>query len=105
MDIVGNWNLPTTRGAPSNRPLPIEEISHTLIEASLDAGATWTELSVVPATDPQTFRVTDAEIGRWDFRGIVVDQNGRTSTPLEGSVEVPDESPPGPITDLTITLE
>ena len=103
MNIVGTWVLPTVR--ESGRPLPVSEISHTVIDVSLDGGANWTELAQVPAADPQTFTVPDAEAGDWAFRGTVVDTNDRRGASLQASVTVPDETPPGVITDFEITLE
>jgi len=103
MDIVGTWALPTVRD--SGGPLPIEEISHTMIEVTLDGGVTWTELVRVPPTDPQEFRITDAEVGTWGFQGTVVDTNNRSAPPVSGTAVVPDETAPGPITDFNITLE
>lgn len=103
MDIRGTWVLPTTR--ESGGPLPIEEIRHTVIQASLDQGSTWTPLVNVPPGETQQFFIQDAEAGQWDFRGVVVDTNGRTANPVFGSATVPDETAPGPITEFSVTLE
>lgn len=103
MNIRGTWVLPTVRD--SGGPLPITEIDRTDIEVSLDAGATWTPLISVASGNTQEFFLPDAAPGQWDFRGVVFDTAGRFSPPVGGSVVVPDETAPGPITDLNITLE
>lgn len=103
MNIRGTWALPTTRA--SGLPLSPDDIDFTRIDVSLDGGNNWTELTRVPPSGTQEFFIPDAEIGTWNFRGIVFDTDGRDAPPVTGSATVPDETAPGPITDFNITLE
>jgi hypothetical protein len=101
-DIRGTWTLPTVR--ENGRALDRAEIQHTIIEVSLDGGTNWTQLAVVAPADPQEVFVPDADVGDWSFQATVVDTGDRRGTQLAGVITVP-QSPPGPITDLTLVLE
>lgn len=96
------WTLPTTR--QSGLPLQVSDIAAVEIAQSADGGASFGVIDVLPPTTLETV-VQDLEPGEWFFRGVVVDKAGRRSDPKSGSVVVPDETPPGQLLTLVLTLE
>ena len=98
---LSTWDLPTTR--ESGNPLPVDEILHVEVSVSADLGATYTVLdSVIPPDTELT--VPDLEAGEWRFRLVVVDINNRRSADVDVSVVVPDETAPGVVTNVQISL-
>lgn len=95
------WVLPTQRA--SGRPLNEQDIAGVEIAASADGGQTYGVLDVLPPPVLETV-VNELEPGEWFFRGVVVDQAGRRSASRVASIVVPDESPPGELLALTLTL-
>lgn len=102
-NVTVAWTLPTTR--TGGGPLPPEEIAHVRASLSADGGATFTPLANVAPADPQQVFVPDMEIGQWHFQLIVVDTLGQDSAPHLEVVDVIDDSPPGPVTGVTVTQE
>lgn len=102
-NVTGTWALPTTR--QQGGPLPIEEIQRTLVEMSADGGANFVDLVNVGPTDAQQFFIPDLEQGAYVFRFTVFDTAGQAGTVHTERVEVADDSPPGPITNVTISQD
>lgn len=90
-----NWGLPT----PSVRQRPLAGFR---IEARVSAELPWTEIALVevPATE---ILLEDVAPGQWFYRGFVVDVAGRSSTPVNATVEV-DFEDPSPATEFSATL-
>lgn len=86
-DVRLFWTLPT----PTNRQRPI---SHVRIEARVSQDLPWTPIAEVDAPATET-TIEDAAPGEWMYQGIVVDNSGAESTPLEAaaSVDYDDPSP------------
>lgn len=95
-----NWVYPTTR--ESTKPLNPADIAAVELELSVD-GTLWTPYNSFPNPVLST-TIPELDIGTWYVRGIVVDTAGRKSKPLTGSITVPDETAPGPLANLTLTL-
>lgn len=94
------WSLPTTR--ESGRALDPTDIRHVRIEISADGGANFGLIGDFTPDVLETL-VQDLDFGTWTFRGLVADTKGRVSQPVVRSVEIADNSPPGPF-DLTLEL-
>jgi len=99
-DVNVSWVYPTTR--ESGLPLDPADIAGMTLEMSVD-GSTWGLYNTFAANVVSTV-VPELEIGEHFFRGTVLDTEGRSSAPLVGSVIVPDETPPGPLANLEVTL-
>ena len=97
--VIVNWQLPTTRA--SGAPLDPADIDFVEIAASADGGANYGVLQNVAPPETQ-LTVPDLEDGEWFFRGVVVDQDGRRSDPLSGSITL-DTSPPAALGAIQIT--
>jgi len=74
----------------------------TGLELSVD-NATWSLYNTFTANVVSTV-VPELSPGEWFFRGTVLDTDSRSSSPLVASVVVPDETPPGPLANLDVTL-
>ena len=95
-----SWAYPTTR--QSGLPLDPADLAGMTLELSVD-NATWSLYNTFAANVVSTV-VPELEPGEWFFRGTVLDTDGRSSSPLVASVVVPDETPPGPLANLDVTL-
>jgi hypothetical protein len=95
-----SWVYPTTR--ESGKPLNPADIARVDLELSVDNNL-WTPYDSFPAPALST-TIPELDIGTWYVRGFVVDTAGKKSKPLVGSVVVPDETAPGPLANLTLTL-
>lgn len=95
-----SWEYPTTR--ESGLPIDPADIAGMTLEMSVD-NATWSLYNTFAANVVSTV-VPDLEPGEWWFRGTVQDVQGRDSAPLVRSIVVPDETPPGPLANLSLTL-
>ena len=95
-----SWKNPTTR--VNGRALSPDAIAYVRVDASIDGGATFTELARVTG---ETFEQTDAEPGEWRFRLTVVDKQ----TPPKSSVAVSAvanvaDAEPSPVLDVVVTV-
>ena len=95
-----NWVYPTTR--ESGLPLDPADLAGMELSLSVD-GATWSLYNTFAANVVSTI-VPELETGTWWFRGVVRDVQGRLSAPVISSIDIPDETPPGPLANLTVTL-
>lgn len=102
-NVRATWVLPVVR--ESGGPLDPSEISSAVVEVSADGGASWGGLGSIPPSDPQTALLENPAPGSWMFRITILDTDGRSSSLLDGVIMVPDETAPGPATDLVLTLE
>ena len=100
--ITLSWNLPVVR--VSGLPLAAEDIEQVAVEISADQGANWAPLNTVLAEDPQELPVPDLEAGDWRFKFVAEDTEGRKSTSTEFVASIADESPPGPVTDISASI-
>jgi hypothetical protein len=100
--VVLTWELPLFR--EEGAPLPVSEIAHTDIELSLDGGANYVPLNTVLPGDPQTQAGGDLSYGTYWFRFVVEDIAGLRGLPLDFPVDVPDESAPGQVVNVQVTL-
>lgn len=99
-NLLIGWVLPKVRD--SGRSLPVEQIAHVEIDLSAD-GVNFAALG--PFTpDVLATEVSDLDIGQWLVRGVVVDTKGRRSEEYISSVEVEDDTPPGALQSITLTL-
>ena len=80
------------------------EVASVGVFLSADAGANFTAAGEVPVTDPQEFIAADLAIGDWIVKLVVKDEADRTSGGVNKSFLVPDESPPGDVTNVVVTL-
>jgi hypothetical protein len=71
---------------------------------SADGGTTFTTIGTVLPTDPQEFLVGDVDIGDWLVRLTVVDTVAREAAPVDTAFNVPDETPPGSVLNVNITM-
>lgn len=99
-DVNVSWAYPTTR--ESGLPLDPADLAGMTLELSVD-NATWSLYNTFAANVANTV-VPELSPGEWFFRGTVLDTDGRSSSPLVASVVVPDETPPGPLANLNVTL-
>ena len=96
-----SWEVPETR--ESGLPLPTNEIDSVVIELSADGGNNFVEIQRFPPT-VTSFTQTELEPGDWHFRGYVLDTAGRASAPVSASINIPDNSAPGPLNSLNLSL-
>jgi len=97
-----NWTLPAVR--ESGNPLDRADIDRADIYMSADGGANFVLAGTVSESLPQTFTVSDLDVGAYSFRVIVVDTAGREGRAVDVVAEVADETPPGGVTGLEVTL-
>ncbi len=95
-----SWVLPTTRA--SGKPLNPADVAGMELSLSVD-NTNWAVFDTFPKETLST-TVTELEAGEWFFRGIVRDVQGRSSVPLVRSIVIPDETPPGPLANLVLSL-
>jgi len=100
--VVLTWELPTTR--EEGGPLDPSEILNTAVELSLNGGVDYVPLSTIPPIDPQTLSGGDLQFGTYYFRFVVTDVAGLPSLPLDFPVDVPDDSAPGQVVNVQVTL-
>lgn len=96
------WELPITR--ESGLPLDLADIQHVEVSLSADLGANFVVLNTV-APPTLDLLVPDVDIGDWIFRLVVVDTDGRTSADVDTPVNVPDETNPGSVVNVTVVFE
>ena len=101
MDALISWNLPTTR--ESGLPLDPLDIAGVEVWLSADLGDNFTVLSTVPTADTE-LGVPDLEPGDWIARLVVIDTADRRSDNVDAPFNVPDNSPPGAVTNVQISL-
>jgi hypothetical protein len=100
------WILPTTRVDGS--PLPATGIAHSVLFMSADGGVNWSEMDMFAA--PETAAVVpDLIDGDYHFRLVIVDTQGKSSGPIETSINVPNGGPallaaPSPANGFTATI-
>ncbi len=100
-DALVRWTLPTTR--QSGGPLDPDDISGVEVSISSDNGANYTVADTVepPILDKQ---FADLAFGDWLVRLIVIDTRSVRSGGIVTPFKIPDESPPGDVTDVDIVL-
>jgi hypothetical protein len=96
-----SWDLPSTRR--SGRPLRIDEIDYVDVQMSADQGANYVTLNEVPPSETSLL-VNELEPGTYYFRLIVVDTKGRESEPVVATFTIEDDTPPGAVLNVVITL-
>jgi hypothetical protein len=96
-----DWVLPTTRD--SGRPLPLSEIAHVSLFISADGGQNYVKFNDF-APDVLSTVITDLEPGTWYVSGLVTDTQGRASGPVVAFKNIPDNSPPGVLLSLNLSL-
>ena len=96
-----NWVLPVNR--ESGKPLKIEDIKSVEIQMSADLGANYVTLESFTSDVLETV-VQDLEPGDWYFRGLVHDIQGRVSKPVVSNIILADNTPPGALQTLTLSL-
>ena len=101
-NVSVTWDLPTTR--QSGLALDLTEIQHVLVAFRVIGAPEFTTLGQVLPTDPQAFAIADVDIGDWELRLVVVDTANRVSAPVDTAFNIPDESPPGVVVNVAITL-
>ena len=95
------WELPTTR--ESGFPLDIADIQHVEVSMSADLGNNFVVINTIA---PPTLDITvpDLEIGDWIFRLVVVDTADKRSADVDVSVNVPDETNPSSVVNVTVSF-
>lgn len=101
-DVNVSWVLPTTR--ESGLPLNPSDIQGVDLSISID-NTNYSLYNNFPANTLSTI-VPELETGEWFFRGVVRDRSTppRLSQPVVVSIVIPDDSPPGTLSSLTLTL-
>ena len=95
------WDLPTTR--ESGLPLDVADIASVEVELSGDGGANFASLdSVVPPA--ASLEQTELEPGDYIFRLTVVDMVGSGGQPVDAPFNIPDDTPPGSVTNVNVTV-
>lgn len=94
------WAPPATR--TSGRPLKHEDIAGFTLSHSHDGGE-FERLPDLAATATEHV-IENIEPGPWTFRLACFDTGNRTSAAAEGSIEIPDDSPPGVVLNLTLAV-
>ena len=97
-DVTVTWVLPTTR--ESGKPLAPADIDRVILEMSVD-GSNYVGVDEFPSSVLST-AVVELESGEWFFRGTVRDTKGRKSKPVVRSIVIEDDTPPGPLVELTL---
>jgi len=95
------WVLPDTR--ESTKPLAIGDIDYVEIFISADNGVNFGSFGRYEPNILET-TVTDLEPGMWFFGGIVTDIRGSSGKMLKASINIPDNTPPGTLLSLTLSL-
>ena len=96
------WSLPTTR--ESGLLLNVADIASVGLSLSADGGLNFSPLGEVLSTAVQEFVVADLAIGDWQVQLVVLDTSGRTSVPVVELFNVPDETPPGGVVGVLVSL-
>lgn len=94
---VITWDLPT----PNKFGAAIESVGVFL---SADLGSNFTFIEDVLAAAPQESINGDLATGDWIVKLVVKDVDGRTSPGVDTTFLVPDESPPGDVVNVVVTL-
>lgn len=103
-DLRATWGLPTAR--KSGFPLSFDEIAGTEVSIRVKGATTWTFLDRVPAVDGlNVFFQVDVDIGTWELRLVVEDKTMLRSDDLVTEFNVPDDSVPGTVVNVVVTLE
>ena len=97
------WDLPTTR--ESGNELPRGEIAHTIASISLSGSAVFTEMNRFIPSQEQLLFLPDTDTGVWLVRLTVVDTDGRQSKNADVEFTVPDESAPGTVVNVAVTMD
>lgn len=98
-NIIIQVTLPTTRQLGG--PLPVDQILHSEIELSADAGASYSLVEKLPPNVLET-PVNDLPVSdQYIARGRVQDTAGVDGNWIEVPFEIVDDSPPG---DLVINI-
>ena len=103
MNAVFTWTLPSVNG--SGFPQNLESILHTAIYTSANNGADWALVELVDPSDPQTTRQDNMSDGPWQVRATIIGTNGKSSLNPAVVPFVIDDSAPGDIVDLLVTIE
>ena len=97
------WDLPTTR--ESGNELPRGEIDYTVASISLTGSGVYTEMNRFIPSQEQLLFLPDTDVGVWTVRLVVVDTDGRQSKNADAEFEVPDESAPGTVVNVAVTMD
>ena len=95
-----HWVLPTVRG--SGEPLDPAEIQGVEVSLAI-AGAPSSVLNTVPPDTLELF-VPDLEIGNWIFTLVCIDTVAARGPAHDEPFTIPDETPPGIVTGVSVTL-
>ena len=101
-NVTVTWDLPTTR--ESTLPLPLAEIDAVEIGMGV-TNTNFTNIDRVLSADAQSSYIPDVATGDWFLQLIVFDTDGRPSAPVVFPFNVPDETPPGMVGNVTVILE
>ena len=95
-----SWVLPTTR--VSGKPLNPSDILNVQLSLSSD-NVNWSLYDTLPPSVLSTV-IPELDIGDWFVAGVVHDTANRASSPVVSTVRVPDETAPGALPSLVLTL-
>ena len=95
-----SWVLPTVR--ESGKPLDPAQIGGVELSLSVD-NVNWSVYNTFPKEVLNTV-IPELEVGTWYVSGLVIDTAGKRGKPLVQSVVVPDETAPGALVSLTLSL-
>lgn len=95
-----SWDLPKVR--ESGLPLKPGDIQGVEVALAV-IGADFTVLNIVPAPELELL-VPDLEAGDWAFRLVCLDIADRRSAEVAVPFTIPDETPPGLVTNAGVTL-
>jgi hypothetical protein len=95
------WDLPTVR--ESGLPMSADSIAGVEVSMSADLGANWAVLNTIapPTTE---LLIPDLETGDWQLSLVVIDTDGRRSAAVEYPFNIADDTNPGAVTNVNVTL-
>lgn len=96
-----------TLNASWELPVPNEfgaALAHVEPALSADGGDNWAVAPTVPVSEAQVFVAADLPPGDWGLRLVVVDAEGRRSSGHIEPFAVTDDSPPGDVVNVDVTL-
>lgn len=102
-DVRINYALPTQR--EDNKPLPVDQISHVIVQMSADGGVNFAEIDQVPAPETEVL-VRELEPGTYHFEFVVVDKQSdpKFSDVVDAQAFIAAAAPKG-ISNVVVTVE
>ncbi len=91
MNLLATLTRPTVR--KDGAPFVVADLKHTLLSMKTEAATDFTQIGQPMLPTELTRPVNNVPGGKWVFRAIWVDQQNRTSDPLDIVFDVPTAAP------------